>query len=281
MIKSNVVNDRYDRLAEGIPPCGGVCLRGSMEGQKRMLSFVRRCVDDFSLIDDGDRIAVGVSGGKDSLTLCVTLAALRRFYPKKFSLGAIAVDMCFGDLGSGDGTDYSSIGTLCGEIGVPFTVVPSQIAKIIFDVRKEKNPCSLCSVMRKGALNDAAKTMGYNKVALGHNFDDLVETAMMNLLIQGHFDAFEPSAYLSRTGLTVIRPLLYAPEKDVRYFASKAGLPVMRSSCPANGNTEREYVKQLINDQNRRYDGVSHRIFLALKKSGWGSADGMPGIESE
>ena len=248
-----------------------------MEGQKRMLSFVRRCVDDHSLIDDGDKIAVGVSGGKDSLTLCVTLAALRRFYPKRFTLGAVAVDMRFGDLENGSDTDYSKIEAMCREIDVPFTVAPSQIAKIIFDVRKEENPCSLCSVMRKGALNDAAKSMGYNKVALGHNFDDLIETAMMNLMIQGHFDAFEPSAYLSRTGLTVIRPLLYAPEKDVAYFASKAGLPVMSSKCPANGNTEREYIKQLIYEQNKRYDGVSHRIFLALKKSGWGSRDKTSG----
>ena len=135
--------------------------------------------------------------------------------------------------------------------------------------------------MRKGALNDAAKAMGYNKVALGHNFDDLVETAVMNLLIQGRFDAFEPSSYLSRTGLKVIRPLLYAPEKDVQYFAAKAGLPVMKSGCPANENTEREYIKQLIYAQNRRYDGVSHRIFLALKKSGWGSASGAINTESD
>ncbi len=236
-----------------------------------MLSFVRRCTDDFSLINDGDRIAVGVSGGKDSLTLGVTLAAMRRFYPKSFTLGAIAVDMRFGDISGGEDTDYSEIAKLFDGLGVPFTVVPSSIAKIIFDVRKEENPCSLCSVMRKGALNDAAKALGYNKVALGHNFDDLIETAMMNLLIQGHFDAFEPSSYLSRTGLTVIRPLLYAPEKDVAYFASKAGLPIMKSKCPADEKTEREYIKELIREQDRRYDGVSHRIFLALKKAGWGS----------
>lgn len=243
-----------------------------MEGQKRMLSFVRRCVDDFSLIEEGDRIAVGVSGGKDSLTLCAALAALRRFYPKRFELGALAVDMRFGDIGDGVNTDYSAIERFCRELDVPFTVVPSQIAKIIFDVRKEENPCSLCSVMRKGALNEAAKSLGFNKVALGHNFDDLIETAMMNLLIQGHFDAFEPSAYLSRTDLTVIRPLLYAPEKDIAYFASKAGLPVMQSKCPVNEKTEREYIKQLIYSLDRRYDGVSHRIFLALKKAGWGKS---------
>ena len=240
-----------------------------MEHIKRVLSFVRRAVDDYEMISEGDRIAVGVSAGKDSLTLLCALAELRRFYPQKFELCAITVDMGF------DGTDFSEISRLCEELGVEYHIIPTQISKIIFDVRQEKNPCSLCAKMRRGALNTAAKELGCNKVALGHHFDDVVETFMLNLFFEGRIGCFQPVTYLSRVDVTVIRPMIYMPEKDVRYFASKAELPVVVSACPADKNTEREDMKQLLASLERENKGLRYRIFGAIQR---GEVDGFKQI---
>ncbi|MBO7250301.1 MAG: tRNA 2-thiocytidine(32) synthetase TtcA, partial [Clostridia bacterium] len=177
-----------------------------MENTKRILSYTRRAVDDYEMIRAGDKIAVGVSAGKDSLALLCALADLRRFYPKKFELCAITVDMGF------EGADFSRIQALCNELDVPYTVVPTQISKIIFDVRKEKNPCSLCAKMRRGALHTAAKELGCNTVALGHHFDDVVETFMLNLFYEGRIGCFQPVTYLSNTDIYMIRPMIYMPE---------------------------------------------------------------------
>ena len=240
-----------------------------MKGLKRLLSYTRRAADDYHMIEDGDKIAVGVSAGKDSLSLLYAMAELRRFYPKKFELIAITVDMRFGDLeAGGEPTDYTPIRELCEKLNVTYHVEPSNIAKIIFDVRKESNPCSLCAKLRRGMVNDTAKKLGCNKVALGHHFDDAVETFMLNLFYEGRLGCFSPVTYLDRTDITVIRPLIYAPEKDIRYFAASAELPVVESRCPADGETERESMKQLLADLEYNNKGLRHRIFGAMQKAG-------------
>ena len=237
-----------------------------MENIKRVLSFVRRALDDYLMIEDGDKIAVGVSAGKDSLTLLCAMAEIRRFYPKKFDLLAITVDMGF------EGMDFSPVKSFCEELGVEYEIVPTQISKIIFDVRKEKNPCSLCAKMRRGALYNYAKDRGCNKVALGHHFDDVVETFMLNLFFEGRLGCFQPVTYLSNTDITLIRPMIYMPEKDVRYFASKTELPIQKSPCPADGNTEREEMKKLLDSLERQHKGLRHRIFGAICR---GEVDGF------
>ncbi len=237
-----------------------------MESIKRVLSFVRRGIDDYGMIEAGDRIAVGVSAGKDSLTLLCALAELKRFYPVPFELCAVTVDMGF------EGCDFTGIRMLCEELGVTYHILPTEISKIIFDVRKEKNPCSLCAKMRRGALYRGAKELGCNKVALGHHFDDVVETFMLNLFYEGRIGCFQPVTYLSNTDITMIRPMIYMPEKDVRYFASKANLPVVKSPCPADGNTQREEMKQLLARLERENKGLRYRIFGALQR---GEVDGF------
>lgn len=240
-----------------------------MKGLKRLLSYARRACDDYHMIEDGDKIAVGVSAGKDSLSLLWAMAELRRFYPKKFELIAITVDMRFGDLdGGGEAMDFSPIAALCKKLDVTYHVEPSNIAKIVFDVRKESNPCSLCAKLRRGMLNDTAKKLGCNKVALGHHFDDAVETFMLNLFYEGRLGCFSPVTYLDRTDITVIRPFVYAPEKDIRYFAASADLPVVKSSCPADGKTERESMKDFLRELEKNNKGLRHRIFGAMQKAG-------------
>ncbi len=233
---------------------------------RRLLSYVRRAVDDFEMIHDGDRICVGISGGKDSLALLAGLAGLRHFYPKKFELVALTVDMGF------DGVDYSAIEALCRELNVPYHVKKTEIAQIIFDIRKEKNPCSLCAKMRRGVLHSTAKELGCNKIAFGHHFDDVVETFMLNLFHEGRIGCFQPVTYLSRADITLIRPLLYMPEKDVRYFANREKLPVVKSPCPADGHTEREEMKKLLDTLERQHKGLRHRIFGAICR---GEIDGF------
>lgn len=237
-----------------------------MDGMKRVLSYVRRAVDDYGMIKEGDKIAVGVSAGKDSLTLLCALAELRRFYTNKFELTAITVDMGF------EGTDFSAIRELCDNLSVEYHIVPTQISKVIFDVRKEKNPCSLCAKMRRGALYGYARDIGCQSVALGHHFDDVVETFMLNLFYEGRLGCFQPVTYLSNTGITMIRPMIYMPEKDVRYFASKNDLPIIKSPCPADGNTEREEMKTLLHTLELQNKGLRYRIFGAIQR---GEIDGF------
>lgn len=237
-----------------------------MEQIKRILSFTRRALDDYEMIRPGDRIAVGVSAGKDSLTLLCAMAELRRFYPIPFELVAVTIDMKAGE------SDFSAIRALCKRLDVPYHVIPTEISHIIFDIRKEKNPCSLCAKMRRGALHNAAKDLGCNVVALGHHFDDAVETFMLNLFFEGRIGCFSPVSYLSRTDLRLIRPMIYMPEKDVRYFAKKAELPILPSTCPADGNTQREEMKKLLAELDRKHDGLRYRIFGAMQR---GEIDGF------
>ena len=250
----------------------------TMEHIKRILSYTRRALDDYKMIEPGDKIAVGVSAGKDSLTLLCAMAELRRFYPVPFELVAITVDMGF----SG-GMDFAPIQALCDELNVPYHITHTEIAKIIFDVRQEKSPCSLCAKMRRGALHRAAKELSCNVVALGHHFDDAVETFMLNLFFEGRLGCFSPVSYLSRMELRMIRPLVYLPEKDVRYFASKAELPVIKSPCPADGNTQREEMKQLLTRLDREHNGLRYRIFGAMQRGeidGFKVVGGMQGVKA-
>ncbi len=237
-----------------------------MNEMKRMLSFVRRAVDDYGMINDGDKIAVGVSGGKDSLTLLSALAAMRSFYPKKYDIVAITIDMGF------EGADYSEIEEFCRRIRVEYKVINTEIAKIIFDIRKESNPCSLCAKMRRGSLHAAAQDMGCNKVALGHHYDDAIETFMMNLFFEGRLGCFSPITYLSNRKINLIRPLIYAREKDVEYFVRRRPLPVAKSLCPEDHATERENMKKLLAELEKDNKGIKHRIFNAMCK---GEIDGF------
>lgn len=233
---------------------------------QQVLSVVRKALEDYHMIDDGDKIAVGISGGKDSLTLLYALSGLRRFYPQKFELMAVTVDLGFQNL------DLSKIDALCAELHVKYEIVKTDIAQIIFEDRKESNPCSLCAKMRKGALNEAVKAAGFNKIAYAHHKDDVVETMLISLIYEGRFHTFSPVTYLDRTELTVIRPLLYMHEADVVGFVNKYNLPVVKSPCPADGHTKREYVKQLLQQLNRENPGVKERMFTAIQTGslkGW------------
>ena len=237
---------------------------------QRLLSLIRQAVDQYEMMEEGDHIAIGISGGKDSLTLLWGLAHLQKFYPKHFSLSAITVDMGI------DTMNLEPIKALCQEIQVPYEIVPTEIGKILFDIRKETNPCSLCAKLRKGALNNKALEMGCNKIAYAHHKDDLIETAMMSLLYEGRFYAFSPVTHLDRTDLTVIRPLMFVSEADVKGFRNKFQLPVCKNPCPMDGHTRREYVKNLIHTLNMENPGVKDRLFRAVIE---GHIDGWPDIE--
>lgn len=226
---------------------------------QRVLSEVRKAVDDYQMIAEGDKIAVGISGGKDSLTLLYALSSLRKFYPHSFELYAVTVDLGF------DNLDLSKIEQLCQKLEVPYTVVKTQIGKIVFDDRKESNPCSLCAKMRKGALNESIKELGCNKIAYAHHMDDVVETMMLSLLYEGRLHTFSPVTYFEDRSLTVIRPLIYMKEADVIGFVHKYNVPVVKSPCPADGHTKREYVKQLLRQVNAENPGVKQRMFTAIQ----------------
>lgn len=226
---------------------------------QRVLSEVRKAVDDYHMIAEGDKIAVGISGGKDSLTLLYALSSLRRFYPHPFDLVAVTVDLGFANL------DLTEIKKLCEKLEVPYTVVKTQIGQIVFEQRQENNPCALCAKMRKGALNEAMKQLDCNKIAYAHHMDDVVETMMLSLLYEGRFHTFSPVTYLDDTGLTVIRPLIYMKEADVIGFVRKYEVPVVKSPCPADGHTKREYVKQLLKQLNTENPGVKQRMFTAIQ----------------
>ncbi|MBO4594563.1 MAG: tRNA 2-thiocytidine(32) synthetase TtcA [Clostridia bacterium] len=225
---------------------------------QQMLSPLRRGIETYKLIKDGDRIAVGVSGGKDSVTLLTLLAEYKRFSPEKFDLAAISVDLKFG----GEKSDYTEINALCEKYSVPFYVVETDIGEIVFDVRKEKNPCALCSKMRKGALYDKAKELGYNKVALGHHADDFIDTFMLSLFYEGRLSTFAPKSFLSRTGLTMIRPMIFIKECDVKSFSET--LPVKKSRCPADKDTKRTFVKETLKKIGEEVPNIREMIFTAL-----------------
>ena len=223
---------------------------------QRILSFLRRACDEYNLIDDGDTIAVGVSGGKDSLVLLKAMALFSRFSPKKFTLKAITIDMFSGK------SDFSKIANLCKELNVEYHIVNSDIYEIVFNERKESNPCSLCSKLRRGMLNTKAIELGCNKLALGHSSDDVLHTFLLSLFYEGRLSTFLPKLYMDRTGMTVIRPLILTDEKDIK-SASK-DLPVTKSNCPADKHTKRELVKELIKTIQKDIPIAKDRMFTAL-----------------
>lgn len=227
---------------------------------QRILSYMRRAIDDYNMIEDEDRIAVGVSGGKDSLTMLMGLANLRRFYPKKFHLEAITLDMGF------EGMDFSPIAELCKEIDVNYTVVKTDIKAVVFDIRKETNPCALCAKMRKGALNEKALELGCKKVALGHHNEDVIETFFLSLFYEGRINCFSPVTYLDRKGVTLIRPLIYTPEKMVKSFVKNNDIPIVKNPCIADGNTKREKMKEFVAQSHREDKGFKERVFGAITR---------------
>lgn len=236
---------------------------------QKILGYMRRAIQEFDLIQDGDRIAVGVSGGKDSLVMLKGLVLLQRFIGIDYTVVAITLDPHF----NGEKGNYEPVAELCRELGVEYILIDTRIGEIVFDMRREPNPCSLCARMRRGALHDAAKAAGCNKVALGHNNNDVVETFVMNLTIEGRLGCFAPKSYLSRKELTMIRPLVFAPEKDIRSAAKRNELPIVKSKCPADGATSRQRVKEELAARDRADKGFSDRLFGALRRSGldgWG-----------
>ena len=226
---------------------------------QQVLSYIRRAVDDYHMIEENDKIAIGISGGKDSLTLLYGLHGLKRFYPIKFDIHAVTVDLGF------DNLNLDKIKEICKELEIEYTIVKTDIADVIFNQRKETNPCSLCAKMRKGALNDAIKATGCNKVAYAHHKDDVIETMLMSLIYEGRFHTFSPVTYLDRMDLTVIRPLMYMNEADVIGFINKYEVPVVKSPCPADGHTKREYIKNLLKTINQENPGVKERMFTAIQ----------------
>lgn len=230
---------------------------------------MRKAIQEFDLIENGDRIAVGVSGGKDSLVLLKGLVLLRRFIGIDYTVTAITLDPHF----NGEKGNYEPVAELCRELGVEYVLIDTHIGEIVFDVRKEEHPCSLCARMRRGALHDAAVANGCNKLALGHNFNDVVETFVMNLTIEGRLGCFSPKSYLSRKNIMLIRPLVFAPEKDIRSAARRNELPIVKSKCPADGATTRQRIKLELAERDKADRGFSERLFGALRRSGldgWG-----------
>ena len=230
---------------------------------KKLLSLTRAAVDKYNMIEAGDKIAVGVSGGKDSLALLYALAKLRDFYPKPFSLVAITLDYQF----NGVAEDYTAIEALCKKLQVEYIVRRTNLWEVIFKTRKEKNPCSLCAKMRRGLLHDTAVANGCNKVALGHHLDDAAETFLMNLLNGGKIGCFSPVSYLSNKKLYLIRPLIFAYEKDVAAAARRANLPVVKSRCPMDKVSNRQNMKELLKSLEKEYPAVRKKIVGALERS--------------
>ena len=227
---------------------------------QRMTGLLRRCVEDYNMIEDGDKIAIGVSGGKDSLTLLRLMAELKKYYPKHFDIEAVTIDLGL------PGMDFSGVEAFCRSLDVPYTVVKTEIGPIIFDYRHEKNPCSMCAKMRRGALNQLIREKGIHKIALGHHYDDAIETFFMSLIFEGRLSCFQPVTFLDRTGITQIRPLLYCGENLIQHTAQRLGLPVVKNPCPANGNTKRQEIKELIYELQGRYPGLKARAFGAMQR---------------
>lgn len=233
---------------------------------QQIMSKTRKAVDDYKMIENGDKIAVGISGGKDSLSLLIALANMQRFYPADYSLMAITCDLGFKNV------NFDKIKELCDSLNVPYYIVNTDISQIVFENRQESSPCSLCAKMRKGAMNDFIKEHGCNKIAYAHHKDDVIETYMMSLIYEGRQHTFSPVTYLDRSKVTVIRPFIYMNEADIKGFTNENNVPVLKSACPVDGLTKRQYAKDLLKDINSEAPGVRERIFTAIANSeikGW------------
>lgn len=227
---------------------------------QKLVGLVRRCVDDYNMIAPGETVAVGVSGGKDSLALLALLAALGEYHPTKFRLEAFTVDMGL------PGMDFSPVASFCDKLEIPYHLLKTDIGAIVFDYRKEKNPCSMCAKMRRGALNTAITQAGIGKLALGHHYDDAIETFLMSLCYEGRISCFEPVTYLDRTGVTQIRPLLYIGEKAIAAMAEREKLPVVQNTCPADKNTKRQEIKELVASLSATYPDLKSKVFGAMQR---------------
>ena len=227
---------------------------------QKILGQVRRCVEDYHMIDAGDVVAVGVSGGKDSLVTLTALARLRAFYPIPFTVRAITLET------GAPGMSFDAVADLCRQLEVPYTRIQVPVYDIVFNERKEKNPCSLCAKLRRGSLNTALTDLGIRKIALGHHYDDAIETLLMNLLFEGRIGCFQPVTYLDRTDITQIRPLLYCQEADIRRMAAKLALPVVKNTCPMDGHSRRQEVKELIVSLEERYPDLKQKLFGSLQR---------------
>ena len=227
---------------------------------QKILGQVRRCVEDYHMIDAGDVVAVGVSGGKDSLVTLTALARLRAFYPIPFTVRAITLET------GAPGMSFDAVADLCRQLEVPYTRIQVPVYDIVFNQRKEKNPCSLCAKLRRGSLNTALTDLGIRKIALGHHYDDAIETLLMNLLFEGRIGCFQPVTYLDRTDITQIRPLLYCQEPDIRRMASKLALPVVKNTCPMDGHSRRQEVKELLAELEQRYPDLKKKLFGAMQR---------------
>lgn len=227
---------------------------------------VRRAVDDYRMIQAGDRVAVGVSGGKDSMILLLALDCLRKYYPELFELEAVTIELGF------EGMDFAPVRELCEKLSIPYTCVKTDIKEIVFDVRKEDNPCSLCAKMRRGALNNVLRERDLNKLALGHHFDDAVETYMMSLLFEGRMSCFQPVTFLDRSGVTQIRPLIYAGEQKITNLARELNVPIVENPCPEDKGSKRYEIKQLLRTMSAQYPDMKSKIFGAMQRlplKGW------------
>lgn len=231
---------------------------------------VRRAVDDYRMIQAGDRVAVGVSGGKDSMVLLLALDCLRKYYPEPFELEAVTIELGF------EGMDFTPVRELCERLDIPYTCVKTDIKEIVFDVRKEDNPCSLCAKMRRGALNNVLRERNLNKLALGHHFDDAVETYMMSLLFEGRISCFQPVTFLDRSGVTQIRPLIYAGEQKITNLARELNVPIVENPCPEDKGSKRYEIKQLLKTMSVQYPDMKSKIFGAMQRlplKGWGKIE--------
>ena len=238
-----------------------------MDTLNAFTGIVRRAVDDYGMIEAGDRIAVGVSGGKDSMVLLAAMKHLQTYYPKPFDLAALTIEIGFPDM------DYGPVAEYCKSLDIPYVQIKTDIREIVFDIRKESNPCSLCAKMRRGALNTAMKEHGFNKLALGHHFDDAVETFMMSLLFEGRLNCFKPVTYMSRMDVTQIRPMVYAGELRIANLSESLGLPVVHNTCPEDESSKRAEIKGMLADMAKTYPDLKTKVFGAMQRlplDGWG-----------
>lgn len=226
--------------------------------RQKLLSLIRQAIEDYHMIEEGDKIAVGVSGGKDSLTLLYAMKLLQGFYPKKFELYAITCNVGF------EGMNFSGVADFCKNLKVPYEQVDTKIAEIVFEGNKNARPCSLCAKLRKGAMYKRLGELGINKIAYAHNKDDFIETALMSLIYEGRFYAFPPVTVLPEVGVTVIRPMMYVAEKGVANFVRDQGIKVVKNTCPVDGSTKREYAKQLMEQINRDNPSAKDRMMHAI-----------------
>lgn len=231
---------------------------------QKLIGKVRAAVERYQLIEEGDRVGVGVSGGKDSLFLLCALTELSRYYPKRFTVTAITADLCFG----GQNTDFSAIERLCETLGVPYLLKRTNLGTVIFEDRQEKNPCSLCAKMRRGILHNLCVEQGLNKIALGHHADDAAETLLMNLLYGGRLGCFSPKSYLSRKNITLIRPLLFCEEREIQNAVTRMELPVVKSGCPVDGVTARKDTAILLSQLEQDFPDLKTKLLGAMQRAG-------------